>query len=106
MSLPIYVDSDNLFRLDALRLAADDSYVNDATVTFTLKDANETDVTNAVAVAMAWVTDSNGRYQGTLQSTVSLRVGLQYFLEVTATSGENVLFKRVICYAKYKEAAA
>jgi hypothetical protein len=106
MSLSLFVDSDNLIRLDALKLAADDSYVNDATVTFTLKDAGEATVPNVAAVSMPYVLASDGRYQGTLQSTVSLALGGKYFLEVTATSGANVLFKRVTCYAVYKEAPA
>ena len=105
MSLPLYISSDNLLQLDALKLAADDSYVNDATVTFTLKDADEAVVTGADTISMPYVASSNGRYQGTLQSTVSLE-GAKYYLEITATSGENVLFKRITCYATYKGAAA
>ncbi len=106
MSLPLYVNSDNLIQLDALTLAADDSYVNDATVTFTLKDADEAVVSGASAISMGYVEDSDGKYQGTLQSTVSLSAGLKYLLDMTATSGSNVLFKRVICYASYKMEAA
>lgn len=104
MSLALYVNSDNLIQLDLLRLAATGGYVNDATVTFTLKDADEVVVVSGVS--MPYVAASNGRYQGTLQDTVSLTTGLKYFLEVTATSGANVLFKRVDCYTTYKRAEA
>jgi len=106
MSLPLYINSDNLIQLDALRLAADGTYVNDATVTFTLKDADEAVMTGANTVSMPYVAGSNGRYQGTIQSTVSLAVGAKYYLEVTGTSGENNLFKRITCYARYKDEAA
>ena len=106
MSLPLYVNSDNLLQLKKLKLAADDSYVNDATVTFTLKDADEDVVAGASAISMPYVASSNGWYQGTLQSTVSLTGGHKYILEIDAVSGENVLHKRITCYATYKGAAA
>jgi hypothetical protein len=100
--LTLYKDSDNLIRWDEMKNVADDTYVNDATVTFTLRDEDATAISGATDVPMSYVASSNGRYQGTLQSTVSLldpsdpsRI---YLLDVSATSGGTLVgFRRIPC---------
>jgi len=104
MSLAIYVNSDTLIELSALKRSATDTYVNDATVTMTLKDVNG--VALVTGTSMAYVAGSNGKYQGTLQNTLTLTAGYKYFLEITATRGTEVLFKRILCYAVYSESGA
>lgn len=104
MSLSIFVNSDTLIELAPLQRTATGAYVNTATVVMTLKDADEAVV--VADVSLPYVADSDGKYQGTLQNTLSLTVGAKYFLEVTATVGTDVLFKRVICWAVYKGADA
>lgn len=94
-------DSDNLIRLDRLRLATDGSYVNDATVTFTLVDIDGNDVSGATTITMAYIATSNGRYEGVLQSTVTLTEGNRYTIEVTATSGANVRFFKIDAQVKF-----
>jgi hypothetical protein len=97
--LTIYVAADNLIRWDSMQLASTGVFVNDATVTFTLKSAAGAAVAGATAIAMPYVAASNGRYEGVLESTVSLTVGATYYLEVTATSGGANGFRRIECAA-------
>jgi len=102
MILKLYIDSDNLIRWDKLVNAADGSYANAATMTFTLKTVAGVAVSGASAVSMPYVGNSNGRYQGILESSVSLAVGYRYYLEVTvAQSGVNG-FRRIQCIAQYR----
>jgi hypothetical protein len=100
----LYKGCDNLIRLDLLKDEATDAYVNDATVAFTLKDIADAAVAGATSVSMVYVTASNGRYQGTLQDTVSLTVGSAYYLEVTASKSGVVAFRRIECHVEYKGA--
>lgn len=104
MALAIYVNSDTLIELSGLVRSATGSYVNDATATMTLKDADEKVI--ASGVSMPYVDGSNGKYQGTLQNTLSVTAGNKYFLEITATRGGETLFKRILCYATYSESGA
>lgn len=71
--------------------STDNVYVNDATVTMTLKvTSTGTAVSGASSLTMTYVTDSNGRYQGRIPASalpVSLTLGAIYYLEATATAG-------------------
>jgi len=101
--LPLYKSSDNVVEWDKLKNVRTGSYENAATLTFTLKDADGAAVSGATAVSMSYVTGSDGKYQGTLQSTVSLGdPGTTYFLELTATRGSDVAFRRIQCEVQYK----
>lgn len=102
MSKPLYMDCDNCIKLDALKRTSDDTYVNAATATFTLKAWDDAAVAGAAAQAMPYVAASNGDYRGVLADTVTLVDGERYWLEITATFGALVLFKRIACYAAYK----
>ncbi len=82
----IYLSNDNLVEWSFMDQASDGSYVNDATVTMTLKLAGSP-VSGATAVALTYVSGSNGRYQGVIPSSVSLTAGGNYTLEITAVSG-------------------
>ena len=98
----IYINADNLIEYDGMRRASDETYINDATVTFTLKDSNGNAVTGATTVAMAYVSGSDGKYQGTLDSTVTLTENAYYTVEFTATSGTLNDFRRLSVQAKYR----
>lgn len=111
MSLfPLFISSDNLIRWDKMQNAKNDEIINDATVTFTLKDSDGSDVANAVDIAMAYVSGSNGRYQGTMDGpTVDLgSPGDEFDLEITATAisdGETLNgFRKIRSRAQYKGA--
>lgn len=97
--LILAVGADNLIRWDAMDLASNGVIVNDATTTFTLKDAAGATVATG---SMPFV--SNGRYDGILESTVTLNVGATYFLELTAVSGSANGFRHIECVAMYQDA--
>jgi len=100
----ISIGSDNIVRLDVLTNASSGAYINNATVTYTLKDS-----TGAVVLSnqsMTYVAASNGRYEGTMpqSTTTTMAVNAQYTVEISATSGGLTLFRRLSCIAKYRGA--
>lgn len=91
--ITIYRLNDNLVSNPTpMTRSSSGAYVNDATVTMTLKDSSDVAVSGASALPMSYVTDSNGLYQGTLPNTLSLTAGATYTLEISATSGSTVAF--------------
>ena len=98
----IAIGSDNLVRLDGLTNFSTGVYINNATVSFTLTDANGNVVLNNVA--MSYVASSNGRYEGVIPntSTSTFTVGAYYTIAITATGGGFVLYRRLSCIAKYR----
>jgi hypothetical protein len=98
----ISIGSDNIVRLDALTNASSGAYINNATVTFTLKDSTGAAVLSNQS--MSYVAASNGRYEGTIPNgtTATMTQNAQYTIEITATSGALVLFRKLSCIAKYR----
>ena len=98
----ISIGSDNIVRLDALTNASSGANINNATVTFTLKDSSGAVVLNNQT--MTYVAASNGRYEGTIPNgtTAAMAQNAQYSIEITATSGALVLFRKLACIAKYR----
>ena len=91
--ITIYRGNDNLVENPTpMTRSSTGAYVNDASVTMTLKDSNGDAVVGASALSLAYVSDSNGRYQGTLPSSLTLTAGATYTLEITATSGSTTAF--------------
>lgn len=83
-----------------------EAFINDATVTFTLKDSNGSAVSGASNISMSYVTGSKGVYEGTLEDGVSLTENSTYYLEITATaSGDRVGFRRIQFTAQYHGAS-
>jgi hypothetical protein len=79
-----------------------EQFVNNATVTFTLKDSSNVAVSGATGVSMSYVTGTKGVYEGVLEDGVSLTEGATYYLEITATaSGDRVGFRRIVYIACY-----
>lgn len=80
--------------------SSDQAYVNDATVTATLKvDSTDAVVSNFSSIPLTYVTGSNGKYVGSVAASVfpsSMTLGTDYRLEVTATvSGTQVGFRKL-----------
>lgn len=85
----LFVGNDNLVTVDELKNVSDGSYINDATVTMTLKDSSDADVANGSwPVTLGYVTSSNGKYQGVLQDGITTTSGSNYVLHVDVT-GDN-----------------
>ena len=99
--ITLALGSDNLVRLDKLTDASSGDLVSAAVVVCTLYDSAGNAVAGASAIAMAAVAGTDGRYEGTLQDTLSLVDGRMYTLEITATSGTVVRKWRRPCRAMY-----
>jgi hypothetical protein len=94
------VGSDNLVRLDLLTNASTGAYVNNATVTFSFKDAAGNPLVGPVSMTNV---NSTGRYEGTLlQSAYTLVAETNYLIEITANSSGTILFRRLYCIAKVR----
>ena len=82
-----------------------EQFVNNATVTFTLKDSSNSTVSGASTISMSYVTGTKGVYEGVLEDGVSLTENSTYYLEITATaSGDRVGFRRLTFQALYRGA--
>jgi len=63
----IYLSNDNLLSIEGLKNSSSGSYLNDATVTATLKDSGGTTVTGQTfPVTLSYIAQTNGNYQATL----------------------------------------
>lgn len=78
------------------------AFINDAVMTFTLKNSAGVAVSGATAVTMDYITGTQGCYYGVLEDGVTLTENATYYLEITATgSGDRVGFRRLEYQAKY-----
>lgn len=82
----LHIRNDNSVYISGLRNSSDESYINDAAVTFTVYDDACTQLTGAIGVSMSYVAASNGRYRGVVQSTVDLVDGKEYTIVVTSSN--------------------
>lgn len=85
----LYLESDRLIKLNGLQdQSADGDYINDATVTFTLrdgkKDAGGSPVSGAENLPALYITGSNGNYEVIIPYSVSLTRGTTYWGYVKA----------------------
>lgn len=79
-----------------------EQFVNNAAVTFTLKNSAGSAVSGANTISMSYVTGTRGCYEGTLEDGVTLTENATYYLEITATaSGDRVGFRRIPLLAVY-----
>jgi len=98
----IYLDEDNVIEWSNMTDGTDSSFVNDATVTFDVKDL--ADVSKG-AGSMAYVAGSDGKYQGVFTSTdaATLIAGTSYAVEITAASSGRDGFRRLPVVARYHQ---
>lgn len=108
MPLDIYITTDNRVKLTGLHDPAYASthasyYVNDATVTFLLKDSTDTNTVSGTSITLSYITSSDGDYAGSFPSTVTLTDGTNYYARATISrSGQDVLIRK-LCRATYYE---
>jgi hypothetical protein len=87
----ILVGNDNLIEVLDLKNVATGSYINNATVTVTLKDAASVNVTGqSWPVTLNYVAASNGKYRATLVDTLPLVVDETYYATVVADAGDGL----------------
>ena len=90
MKIFLYIGNDNLLELNGLFNRGDSQYLNAATVTVTLKDANDQNVSGQVwPTTMQYVTASNGNYQAVLEDGLSLTENALYTAVVDADGGAD-----------------
>jgi len=83
-----FVSNTNTVIIDELQQSGSSAYVNDATVTCTVKDADGVAVTGETfPVSGSYVAASNGRYEINISSALNVAAGDAVTAEVTATSG-------------------
>jgi hypothetical protein len=101
MSLEVIaINSDNLVRLDSLTNASSGAFVNNATVSFSLLDSTgNTIISNS---SMAYVTGSNGRYEGTIPFSTTINLNALYTIQVTAVGAGFQIFRKLSCIGKYR----
>ena len=100
--ITLFMESDNLIEVDELKFSADGTFVNDATVVMTLKDTDGDALANASNVTLSYVSSSDGKYQGILDSTVPLVLGTDYFLFIVATQSTNKTTFKTQCKTEFK----
>jgi hypothetical protein len=98
----ISIGSSVLVRLDKLKNASTDAYVNSATVAFVLKDADGNTIQSSTS--MAYIASSDGRYEGVITAANSgaLNQDATYVIEITATFSGYTLFRKLSCTARYR----
>lgn len=81
-----FVANSNVLQLVGLKGALDGAWVNNATVTATVKDDNGNSVTGAVGLTMTYVSGSNGNYSVLLGAALPFKAGAVYraFIDVDA----------------------
>ena len=95
----LYVGADNLITATVTNDATG-APINDATVTFTLRNLDLSMVSGGSG-SMAYVAASAGIYTGVLAHTVGLIAGRNYLLDITAVDSVGTLPVRRTCYAEY-----
>lgn len=85
-----FVANTNLLELSGLQDAIDDSYINDATVTATLKDSAGADVGGITwPLTLAYVDGSDGDYRAVLVAALELANRGHYTAVIEVDAGED-----------------
>lgn len=85
-----FVANTNIIELRFTRGAIEDQFVNDATVSVTVKDAAGANVAGVTwPVAMPYVAASDGVYRAIIPHDAALVAGRQYTAEISVDAGEN-----------------
>jgi hypothetical protein len=93
--MELLIGNDQTLTLEGLQDEVTSNYINDATVTATVKDR----AGNAVSgqswpLTLDYVTASDGIYRGNLEDTLVLAPGVSYFVEISAVAGAGKGFWR------------
>lgn len=87
----LYVGNDTVLEVRGLKNETTGGFLNAATVTATVVDAEGNQVTGqSWPLTLAYVTGSDGIYRATLAYTVGLVSGARYTAQFTANSGAGL----------------
>lgn len=84
-----FVANTNVLQLVGLKAALDGAWINDATVTVTIKDADGNNVAGAVALDMTYAAGSNGNYSAILAAELPLLARRVYRAVIEVDAGTN-----------------
>lgn len=98
----IHISEDEVVTLTGANVNG--TYLNTATVTWSLKRASTGAEVTGGNGTMSYVTSSNGNYEGIIESTIT---GLMvfdetYWVDITGSQGAYNLFRRLVRVAKYR----
>lgn len=89
MANVFYFGNDHLIEVAGLQeVAGAAAYINDATVSVTVK--TKAGATVAGPIGMPYVAASDGLYQGTLPDDMAVTLGVEYVAEITADGGAGL----------------
>ena len=97
----LYITSDTQVYITGLYNESTSAYVSNATVSCAI--TNWADTAVGSAFSLTYVTSSNGNYQGTAPSSLSLSEGRVYTLTITVTSGSTTKTIRLKATAQYAD---
>lgn len=90
MKCLVYIGNTNIVELSGLKSAVEGSFVNDATVTVTVKDKDGANVSGQTWPAdMDYVAGTDGLYRGILEDDLALTEGELYAAHIDADAGPN-----------------
>lgn len=85
-----FVANTNLLELIGLKSAVEDEFINDATVSVTVKDASGANVAGVTwPVTMDYVAASSGDYRAIIPHGAALVSGRQYTAEISVNAGAD-----------------
>jgi hypothetical protein len=100
-----YISSDNDVTVEGLQIASTKAYANAATVTATIVDSAGSTVSGS-STSLTYVTNSNGKYSGSIPSTVVMVEGTSYSLQIVASqSGKDITMRFPFTAGYYTGAA-
>jgi hypothetical protein len=97
MLTPIYLNVDNLIRLDQVANPTTGEAITNATITFILKNSSGTTVASGTLTHI-----ETGRYEGVIPYDTVLSVKAKYVLEITVIASVGRDFRRIACEATYR----
>lgn len=89
MSNSFFTANDQLIEYAETQDVSSGAYINDATVSATIK--TKTGTTLAGPIPMPYVTGSNGLYQGILPYDLPLTAGVEYIAEISINGGVGLV---------------
>lgn len=86
--MTVFVANTNVLEIIGLKSAVEDTFINDATVEVTVKDADGAEVSGQTwPTAMAYVATSDGDYRAILEHDLALTDKAKYTAEISIDAG-------------------
>lgn len=90
-TLKAYILSDNILETDLVINKQSGAYINNATVTATLKDSAGNNVAGETwPLTLAYVASSNGKYRATLKDTLTVSKDTKYYAHIDIDGGTDL----------------